>query len=254
MAGSTLVQDELVQSKLVQGKLMQGDVAQGNAAQGSLAQSNPPEGQLPEGKLPEGKLIVLTGPSGVGKGTLLRSLLRRHPDLYLSISMTTRAPRAGELHGQDYYFVTRPEFDRMAANHQLLEWAEFAGNCYGTPRQPVEEQIRQGHWVVLEIELQGARQIFQSYPDALGIFILPPSMAELEQRLRHRASESEEAILRRLDRAKTEVNAADEFDIRVVNDNLEQALHQIELALFAPSSPEAKLAAEIAAEVETVAV
>jgi guanylate kinase len=224
--------------RLLDGGSMAGStLVQGNMAQGSLAQSNPPEG----------KLIVLTGPSGVGKGTLLRSLLRRHPDLYLSISMTTRAPRAGELHGRDYYFVTRPEFDRMAANQQLLEWAEFAGNCYGTPRQPVEDQIRQGHWVVLEIELQGARQIFQSFPDALGIFILPPSMDELEQRLRQRASESEEAILRRLDRAKTEVNAADEFDIRVVNDDLEQALHQIELALFAPeSAPESKI--------ETVAV
>lgn len=181
-----------------------------------------------------GKLIVLTGPSGVGKGTLLRSLLRRHPELYLSISMTTRSPRPREIHGRDYYFVTRPEFERMAANQQLLEWAEFAGNCYGTPRQPVEEQIQQGKWVVLEIELQGARQIFQSFPDALGIFILPPSMVELEQRLRHRASESEEAILRRLARAKTEVDAANEFDIRVVNDDLDQAIAQIESALFTP--------------------
>lgn len=192
-----------------------------------------------------GKLIVLTGPSGVGKGTLLRSLLRRHPDLYLSISMTTRAPRKGEIHGRDYYFVSRPEFERMAANQQLLEWAEFAGNCYGTPRQPVEEQIRQGTWVVLEIELQGARQIFQSFPDALGIFILPPSMSELEQRLRQRASESEEAILRRLARAQTEINAVDEFDIRVVNDNIEQAIAQIETALFTLPEREA---------IETVAV
>lgn len=182
-----------------------------------------------------GKLIVLTGPSGVGKGTLMRSLLRRHPELYLSISVTTRAPRPGEINGRDYYFVTRLEFEQMAANNQLLEWAEFVGNCYGTPRKPVEEQIRQGKWVVLEIELQGARQIFQAFPSALGIFILPPSMPELEHRLRHRASESEEAITRRLERAKTEVNAADEFDIRVVNDNLELALDQIEVALFTPA-------------------
>lgn len=182
-----------------------------------------------------GKLIVLTGPSGVGKGTLLRSLLRRHPELYLSISVTTRAPRPGEVHGKNYYFVTRAEFEQMVMSQQLLEWAEFAGNYYGTPRQPVEEQIRQGNWVVLEIELQGARQIFQSLPDTLGIFILPPSMAELENRLRSRAQDSEEAILRRLERAKTEVTAADEFDICVINDDLDRALDRIEAALFAPA-------------------
>jgi guanylate kinase len=182
-----------------------------------------------------GKLIVLTGPSGVGKGTLLRSLLRRHPELYLSISVTTRAPRPGEVHGQNYYFVTRAEFEQMVMSQQLLEWAEFAGNYYGTPRQPVEEQIRQGNWVVLEIELQGARQIFQSLPDTLGIFILPPSMAELEHRLRSRAQDSEEAILRRLERAKTEVTAADEFDICVINDDLDRALDRIEAALFVPT-------------------
>ncbi|MBW4463972.1 MAG: guanylate kinase [Pegethrix bostrychoides GSE-TBD4-15B] len=186
----------------------------------------------------KGKLIVLTGPSGVGKGTLLRSLMRRHPELYLSISVTTRQPRAGELHGRDYYFVSRPEFERMAANQQLLEWAEFAGNCYGTPRLAVEKQIQRGRWVVLEIELEGARQIFEGFSDALGIFILPPSMRELEQRLRQRASESEEAILRRLERARAEVDAADEFDVQVVNDSLERALDQIEAALFVAPEPE----------------
>lgn len=185
----------------------------------------------------KGKLIVLTGPSGVGKGTLLRSLLRRHPELYLSTSVTTRKPRSGEVDGREYYFATRLEFERMVANNQLLEWAEFAGNYYGTPRQPVEDQIRQGKWVVLEIELQGARQIRDTFPDALRIFILPPSMLELEHRLRHRASESEDAILRRLERAKTEVNAANEFDIRVVNDDLDQALDRIETALFVPREP-----------------
>lgn len=200
-----------------------------------------------------GKLIVLTGPSGVGKGTLMRSLMRRHPDLYLSISITTRAPRTGEIHGRDYYFVTRSEFEQMVENNQLLEWAEFAGNCYGTPRQPVEEQISQGRWVVLEIELQGARQIRQTFPDALRIFILPPSMLELEQRLRQRASDSEAAIVRRLERAKAEVSAAGEFDIRVVNDNLDQALARIETALFASADLEEIESIE-AIGVKTVAV
>lgn len=182
-----------------------------------------------------GRLIVLTGPSGVGKGTLLRALLRRHSDLYLSVSATTRQPRPGEVDGQHYEFVSRIEFERMVAQGELLEWAEFAGNYYGTPRRPVEEKIRQGKWVVLEIELEGARQIRKTFPDALRIFILPPSLNELEYRLRHRAQDSEEAIVRRLERARSEINAADEFDIQVINDNLEKALERIEVALFAPA-------------------
>lgn len=182
-----------------------------------------------------GKLIVLTGPSGVGKGTLLRSLLQRHPKLHLSISTTTRSPRPGEINHQHYYFVSYPQFEQMVAQGQLLEWAEYAGNYYGTPRQPVETQIRQGKDVVLEIELEGARQIRQTVPDALQIFIMPPSMAELEQRIRSRGQDSEAAITRRLTRAREEVDAADEFDIQIVNDDLETALCQIEAALFKPA-------------------
>jgi guanylate kinase len=182
-----------------------------------------------------GRLIVLTGPSGVGKGTLLRALLKRHSDLYLSVSATTRQPRPGEIDGQHYQFVSKIEFERMVAQGELLEWAEFAGNYYGTPRRPVEEKIRQGKWVVLEIELEGARQIRKTFPEALRIFILPPSLIELEYRLRHRAQDSEEAIVRRLDRARSEINAADEFDIQVINDDLAKALGRIESALFAPA-------------------
>lgn len=179
-----------------------------------------------------GRLIVLTGPSGVGKGTLVRSLLQSHPELYLSVSVTTRSPRPGEINAKHYYFVSREQFDMMIAQEQLLEWAQFAGNCYGTPRQQVEEKIQQGKSVLLEIELKGARQIRTSFPEAMRIFILPPSMQELEQRLRGRGQDSEEAIARRLRRAEEEINAAGEFDFKIVNDNFETALKDIEAALF----------------------
>lgn len=181
-----------------------------------------------------GRLIVLTGPSGVGKGTLLQSLLKRHSELYLSTSVTTRTPRLGEVNGKDYDFVSRLEFERMVEAGELLEWAEFTGNCYGTPRRPVEDQVRQGKWVVLEIELEGARQIRQTFPEAFRIFILPPSMPELEFRIRNRGTETEDAIARRLERAKAEVKAANEFDMQVVNDDLEKTLGRIEDALFVP--------------------
>ncbi|MUL37628.1 guanylate kinase [Gloeocapsopsis dulcis] len=182
--------------------------------------------------LPEGKLIVLTGPSGVGKGTLVRALLQRHPELYFSISVTTRAPRPGEIHGKQYYFVSRSEFQQMIEQNKLLEWAEFAGNYYGTPRDTVLEQISKGKCVLLEIELEGARQICQSFPDAKRIFIMPPSLAELEQRLRGRGQDSPEAIARRLQRAKDEISAASEFDIQIVNDDFDTALDAIASAVF----------------------
>lgn len=183
-----------------------------------------------------GQLIVFTGPSGVGKGTLLRSLLASHPELELSISVTTRAPREGEIEGRHYYFVNREQFQELIATGQLLEWAEFAGNFYGTPRTPVEEMIAQGKLVVLEIELEGARQVRETFPGALQLFILPPSSEELERRIRLRGQDSEEAIARRLHRAQVEIAAADEFDIVIVNDDFDRALEAIEMALFAPVS------------------
>ncbi|HEY9826469.1 MAG TPA: guanylate kinase, partial [Stenomitos sp.] len=128
-------------------------------------------------------LIVFTGPSGVGKGTVLKRLLQLHPELKLSVSATTRDPRPGEIEGTHYYFLTRPQFETMVAQGQFLEWAEFAGNLYGTPRQPLMEKIAQGERVILEIELEGARQVRRSAPEAFQIFLLPPSLKELEARI-----------------------------------------------------------------------
>ena len=181
-----------------------------------------------------GRLIVLTGPSGVGKGTLLRALLKRHPELYLSVSATTRQPRPGEIDGKHYYFVTRDKFEQMVTAGELLEWAEYASNYYGTPSLPVERQIQLGQSVILEIEVVGARKIHKTFPTALRIFILPPSLVELEKRIRRRGQDSEEAITRRLSRAKAEIDAADEFDLQIVNDDLETALLSIEAAIFTP--------------------
>ena len=179
-----------------------------------------------------GKLIVLTGPSGVGKGTLVQILLQRHPEIYLSISATTRAPRPGETYGEHYYFVSRADFKKMISDRQLLEWAEFAGNYYGTPRLPVEQQIAEGKTVLLEVELDGANQISTSCPNALRIFILPPSFSALEQRLRDRATDSSSAIDSRLKRAQIEIASAGEFDVQITNDDLETALHQLESAIL----------------------
>lgn len=179
-----------------------------------------------------GRLIVFTGPSGVGKGTLLRSLRHRYPMLQLSISATTRAPRPGEIEGQDYFFVSREAFLAMVERGELLEWAEFAGNLYGTPKAPVRQAVDAGQWVILEIELEGARQVRNTFPDALQLFVLPPSIEELEHRIRQRGKDADEAIARRLQRAIVEIEAATEFDEQIVNDDLEVALQQLETAIF----------------------
>jgi len=183
---------------------------------------------------PPGRLIVLTGPSGVGKGTLLKSLLKQHPELHYSVSVTTRSPRPGEIQGKHYYFTNRSQFEQMVAQGEFLEWAEFAGNYYGTPKKAVAEQLRAGKSVVLEIELDGARQISSSFPNTLRIFILPPSVEELEQRLRGRGQDSEAAIARRLLHAKEEIDAAGEFDIQIINDDLQAAVEKIAAVLLSP--------------------
>jgi guanylate kinase len=183
-----------------------------------------------------GKLIVLTGPSGVGKGTLMQKLLAQHPQLYYSVSATTRSPRPGEIDGKSYFFITPNSFQELVAQGEFLEWAEFAGNYYGTPRGAVLQQIQLGRSVILEIELAGARQIKASYPDALSIFILPPSFLELENRIRARGQDSDEAITRRLNRAKEEIKAASEFDIQIINDDLPTTLNELETILKTISS------------------
>lgn len=171
---------------------------------------------------------VLTGPSGVGKGTLVARLRERHPELWLSVSATTRAPRTGERDGIHYFFHSKERFHELVQSGGLLEWAEFAGNYYGTPRQPVSERVAKGIPVLLEIELEGARQVRNSLPEATQIFLAPPSIEELENRIRGRGTEAEEAIQRRLKRAKEELAAQTEFDAVIVNNDLETALAALE--------------------------
>ncbi len=181
----------------------------------------------------KGQLIVYSGPSGVGKGTLMYPYLQEHPEAVLSISMTTRQPRPGETDGVEYYFVSHEEFEKQIIQDGLLEYARYSGNYYGTPRKMVEERIQQGQDVVLEIEVQGAMKIKQSYPDAVFIFVLPPSFSVLEARLRGRGTESEEVIAARLAAAKRELGTAALYDYIIVNDDLEQARKRLEAVIAA---------------------
>lgn len=168
-----------------------------------------------------GRLTVLSGPSGVGKSTVVAHLRARHPEIWLSVSATTRAPRPGEVDGETYRFVTAAEFATMVARGEFLEWAEFAGHAYGTPRAPVEEHLAAGVPVILEIELSGARQVRASQPDALFVFLAPPSWEVLVERLTERGTEPPEVIERRLLVATVELAAAAEFDATLVNDDVE---------------------------------
>jgi guanylate kinase len=181
-----------------------------------------------EPPLPPGRLTVITGPSGVGKGTLVARLLERHPCLWLSVSATTRAPRPGEVDGQHYFFLSRPGFEQQVAAGGFLEWAAFAGHLYGTPRGPVEDHLQAGQPVLLEIELEGARQVRHTFPAAFQLLIRPPSFAELERRIRGRGTDSEEAIQRRLERARVELLAEAEFDAVLVNADLAAAVTELE--------------------------
>lgn len=174
-----------------------------------------------------GRLVVLSGPSGVGKGTIVTQARLLHPELWISVSATTRAPRAGEVDGRHYHFWTAEQFAATIAGDGFLEWAEFAGNRYGTPRAPVQARLDDGESVLLEIELQGARQVRRAMPEALMVFLSPPSVAELEARLRGRATEDEAAIAGRLVRARAELAAATEFDLVIVNDDVHRAATEL---------------------------
>ena len=171
----------------------------------------------------DGLLIILSGFSGAGKGTLLKKLLTDYDDYAFSVSMTTRSPRPGEVDGKDYYFVTRERFMEMVEHGDLLEHAEFVGNCYGTPRAPVEAKLAEGICVVLDIEVQGAEQVKAKMPQALTVFLAPPSLEVLERRLRGRGTESEETILSRLERARQELPLAERYDDTVINDDADRA-------------------------------
>lgn len=178
--------------------------------------------------MPEkGLLIVVSGPSGSGKGTVLGEVFQKRQGIFYSVSATTRPPRPGEENGKNYYFLTREEFESRIARGDMLEYAEYCRNYYGTPRSAVERQLSLGHDVVLEIEVRGAMQVKAACPDAVMIFILPPSRAELERRLRGRGTETEEKIQRRLQAADTETAAAGRYDYIVVNAKVAEAADAI---------------------------
>jgi guanylate kinase len=170
-----------------------------------------------------GRLIVVSGPSGAGKSTLIKASLEAVPELAYSVSATTRDPRPGEVEGRDYIFLSRGEFERWIGENKFLEWAEYSGNLYGTPEQKVEELLDEGKSVILEIELQGARQVKNKRPDAVMVFVRAPSLEETRRRLTGRATESEEAMESRLATAVGEVAATGEFQHEVVNADREQA-------------------------------
>ena len=175
----------------------------------------------------KGLLVVYAGASGVGKGTIMKKLLAANPNIRLSVSATTRQPREGEVNGREYYFVTREEFERMIAENGFLEYAEYVGNCYGTPKQPVFDMLDEGIDVFLEIEIKGFLQIKESCPDCVSIFIIPPSYEELRARLTGRGTESEEVIAARLKTAEEELSYQDQFDYVVINDDADRAANEV---------------------------
>ena len=171
----------------------------------------------------EGLLILFSGPSGVGKDTVLDVVLNKNKDLQKSISLTTRKIRENETDGKDYYFISVPEFERMIADGEVLEYAQYGSNLYGTPKGPVDQWLSEGKNVILKIEVQGAESIKKLYPDSIGIFLLPPSMEVLENRLRSRGTEDEEDVKKRLEIAQSEMRKSKNYDYFVINEDIDCA-------------------------------
>ncbi len=181
----------------------------------------------------KGKMFVISGPSGVGKSTVLHALLAKRPNVYFSVSATTRDPRPGELDGIHYHFMDVDSFRKWIAMDQFLEYAEYVGNFYGTPKRFVDEAMEQGKDVILDIEVQGAIQVVSKRPDTVRIFIAPPSWGELERRLTDRGTDSKEKIQKRLLRAKVEFQTAHTYDYFVINDTVENAVNELNAIMTA---------------------
>ena len=175
----------------------------------------------------KGGLFVISAPSGAGKGTVLKQILELRPEHVLSVSFTTRSPRTGEKHGESYFFAAREDFEKMIEQDKFLEYAEYVGEYYGTPKEPIYDAIGDGKSVLLEIEVLGAGQIKEKEPDAVSIFIIPPSLEELERRLRGRGTDSDDKIRTRLERARAELEERHSYDHVVVNDDVTRAAQEI---------------------------
>lgn len=177
----------------------------------------------------KGKLFVITGPSGVGKGTILNKFFENNKkDACYSVSMTTRAPRPNETNGVNYLFVSKEEFEKAVQNEEFLEWAEYSGNFYGTNKNFVEKKLNEGFNVILEIETKGAGRVMEKFPECITIFFTPPNIEELEHRLRGRHTEDENSIQKRLNAVKSELLAADEYKYRIINDEIDEAYEKLQ--------------------------
>jgi len=181
----------------------------------------------------KGLLVVLSAPSGTGKSTVARLLVQRNSRLRLSVSATTRAPRKNEVEGKDYFYKTADEFKNMIENDEFVEWVEYCGNYYGTPKKYIEDSIENGFDVLLEIEVEGAARIKEKYPDCVLIFMLPPSFDELKKRIEGRGTEKPEVIENRLNQAKREIKCIDMYDYVVINDSVDNAINSVNIILQA---------------------